>query len=201
MTEKRIDSRIIHKHDSQINWAANDSFIPKQGEIIIYDSDVDLPYSCMKVGDGQTSVEGLPFILPEPVINEALDSKADKSDLDNYLTKKDYIAGESGGLIDLSNFLTRNEADNLYASANIIELVYPVGSFYLSINDVNPQILFGFGSWQRIEGKFLFGADTAHALGTTGGEETHTLPSLSLKASPTKLPIETVAAEMSIFDA
>ena len=42
---------------------------------------------------------------------EAIDeAKADKEILKDYLTKEEYVAGESGGSIDLSYFLTEAEA-------------------------------------------------------------------------------------------
>lgn len=52
--------------------------------------------------------------------------------------------------------------------------MYPVGSIYMSVNSTNPSTLFG-GTWQQIQGRFLFAADSKHAAGTTGGEETHKL--------------------------
>ena len=60
------------------------------------------------------------------------------------------------------------------AGGGLIDSVYPVGSIYMSVNSTNPQTLFG-GTWQRIQGRFLFAADSKHAAGTTGGEETHRL--------------------------
>ena len=59
-------------------------------------------------------------------------------------------------------------------SSPIVDAIYPVGSIYMSVNSTNPQTLFG-GTWQRIQGRFLFAADSAHAAGSTGGEETHKL--------------------------
>lgn len=56
----------------------------------------------------------------------------------------------------------------------LIDSIYPVGSIYMSVNSTNPQTLFG-GTWQRIQGRFLFAADSKHAAGSTGGEETHQL--------------------------
>lgn len=56
----------------------------------------------------------------------------------------------------------------------VIDAVYPIGSIYTSLNDTNPNILFG-GTWEQINGKFLFAYDEDHPIGTTGGEETHTL--------------------------
>lgn len=51
---------------------------------------------------------------------------------------------------------------------------YPVGAIYLSVTDVNPATLFG-GTWERIGGRFLLGADSTYAAGSTGGEASRTL--------------------------
>lgn len=51
---------------------------------------------------------------------------------------------------------------------------YPVGAIYLSVTEVNPSTLFG-GTWERIGGRFLLGADSTYAAGSTGGEASHTL--------------------------
>lgn len=51
---------------------------------------------------------------------------------------------------------------------------YPVGAIYLSVTDANPAALFG-GTWERIGGRFLLGADSTYAAGSMGGEAAHTL--------------------------
>lgn len=51
---------------------------------------------------------------------------------------------------------------------------YPVGAIYLSVLDANPAALFG-GTWERVGGRFLLGADSTYAAGSTGGEAAHTL--------------------------
>lgn len=51
---------------------------------------------------------------------------------------------------------------------------YPVGAIYLSVTDANPAALFG-GTWERIGGRFLLGADSTYAAGSTGGEAARTL--------------------------
>ncbi len=51
---------------------------------------------------------------------------------------------------------------------------YPVGAIYLSVIDANPAALFG-GTWERIGGRFLLGADATYTAGSTGGEAEHTL--------------------------
>lgn len=66
---------------------------------------------------------------------------------------------------------TRNPANTF---GSIFDLIYPVGSVYMSVNSTDPGTLFG-GSWQPIEDTFLLAAGTNHAAGSTGGEETVTL--------------------------
>lgn len=56
----------------------------------------------------------------------------------------------------------------------ILGLVYPVGSIYMSINNVSPATLFG-GKWVQIKGRFLLGASDVYKANTTGGEATHAL--------------------------
>ena len=55
---------------------------------------------------------------------------------------------------------------------DLLEKVYPIGSYYWSENDTSPEELFG-GKWKKIEGRFLFASDSNHYVGQTGGEEKH----------------------------
>ena len=57
---------------------------------------------------------------------------------------------------------------------DIIDLIYPVGSFYMSTESAPPQELFG-GTWEQIKGRFLWGVDDTDDPGSVGGEKTHTL--------------------------
>lgn len=61
MAEKNIKSRIVHKHDLESNWLLATNFVPKQGELIVYDIDDNYDYERFKIGDGVTVVSSLPF--------------------------------------------------------------------------------------------------------------------------------------------
>lgn len=66
---------------------------------------------------------------------------------------------------------TRTEVCDAYAREQIQEIIganYPVGSIYLTINNVNPTNLFG-GTWSQIKDKFLLCAGDTYAGGSTGG--------------------------------
>lgn len=46
--------------------------------------------------------------------------------------------------------------NNMGMGSDIIDIIYPVGSVYLSMNDANPSILFG-GEWERLENNIIIG--------------------------------------------
>ena len=54
------------------------------------------------------------------------------------------------------------------AKTNLLNFIYPVGSVYLAINDVNPNTIFG-GTWEKIEDRYLLGSSSSQAAGTAGG--------------------------------
>ena len=62
MANKTVKTRVFNKHDIETNWAKAVNFIPKKGEIIIYDKDDNHSCPRFKVGDGGTVVASLPFI-------------------------------------------------------------------------------------------------------------------------------------------
>ena len=51
---------------------------------------------------------------------------------------------------------------------SLFNLVYPVGSIYMSVNNVNPGTLFG-GTWTQIKDTFLLAAGDTYSSGSTGG--------------------------------
>lgn len=59
-----------------------------------------------------------------------------------------------------------------------VNLLYPIGSIYISINSTNPGNIFG-GTWERIKGKMLVGVDEDDSdfniSSKTGGEKEVTL--------------------------
>ena len=59
--KKQLYTRQVQKHDTEQNWttAGNNGFIPFQGEIIVYEG---VPVR-IKIGDGVTNINSLPFAL------------------------------------------------------------------------------------------------------------------------------------------
>lgn len=73
MPEKTLKTRIIHKHDVESNWSKATRFVPKQGELIVYDKDSNYDYERVKIGDGATNVNNLPFVI-STLTNDEIDA-------------------------------------------------------------------------------------------------------------------------------
>ena len=67
---------------------------------------------------------------------------------------------------------TGAEHDAYTTKQDLINLIYPVGAIYISVNSTNPNTLFG-GTWEQIQDKFLLCAGTTYAAGTSGGTASH----------------------------
>ena len=59
---------------------------------------------------------------------------------------------------------------------DIIDMIYPIGSIYMSVYDISPETLFG-GAWEQLKDRFLLGSGDTYANGSTGGSATVTLTS------------------------
>lgn len=73
MSEKILKARLLMKNDTATNWAKATNFIPKKGEIIVYNVDSNYNYERMKIGDGITKVEELPFVS-STITNDEIDA-------------------------------------------------------------------------------------------------------------------------------
>lgn len=65
MPEKVISTRISLKHDVEAKWKLATVFVPRAGEVIIYDKDDTHTCPRIKIGDGNLPVTKLPFIYPK----------------------------------------------------------------------------------------------------------------------------------------
>lgn len=52
---------------------------------------------------------------------------------------------------------------------------HPVGSYFITESADNPHEILGGGVWQKLEGRFLLGANASYSVGSEGGEAMHTL--------------------------
>lgn len=106
-------------------------------------------------------------------------TKADVSSLSTVATSGAYsdltgtpnlaTVATSGSYADLSN------KPSIPTNTSIIDLIYPVGSYYWNSNSTSPATLFGVGTWTQITNQFIFAAGGDYASGDTGGEVDHLL--------------------------
>lgn len=79
------------------------------------------------------------------------------------------LNGAIGGNIEYMNVIKRTPIVN-----QIIDMIYPIGSTYISVNSVNPSFLFG-GTWEQLKDKFLLASGDTYSNGATGGSATVSL--------------------------
>ena len=103
-------------------------------------------------------------------------AKHSNTDYDTYW--KTLIGIPDGGLS--GQVLTKISNDNYSANwASVFDMIYPIGSIYISTSSANPSSLFG-GTWEPFaQGRTLIGVDTTDTDFDTaeniGGEKQHTL--------------------------
>lgn len=128
MAEKNIKSRIVHKHDTELNWSKATNFIPKQGEIIIYDIDSNHSYERIKIGDGATKVNNLPFADANKV-----DKISGKS-----LSTNDYTTAEKNKLAGIAEGANKTIVDSELSSTSTDPVQNKVVN--AAINDLNTLV-------------------------------------------------------------
>ena len=124
------------------------------------------------LSDKITPLEG------ESVVIENL--KADGLKADGIFTDK--VNPLNGKDVEIENLKTNEIFTNKISQVGnnkiqiegLVDLIYPVGSIYMSVNNVSPASFLG-GSWEQIKDTFLLTAGDKYSAGSTGGEATHKL--------------------------
>lgn len=89
--------------------------------------------------------------------------------------------------IDSSDQVT-STVNQAFIPTSVADLIYPVGSIYMSVNRTSPATLFG-GTWAQLKDRFLLGAGDTYTAGATDGEATHTLSIEEMPNHWHKLPL------------
>ena len=65
-------------------------------------------------------------------------------------------------------------AEDIVLKSDLLNFIYPVGSYYWSAQPILPDELFG-GEWEQIKDRFILAAGDNYATGEFGGEAEHVL--------------------------
>ena len=77
-----MKARVSQLHKTEADWNKLSSFVPLSGEFIIFDPDKTHEYARLKVGDGATPLNELPFFIDSAIdhhvtkrrLNEVIDA-------------------------------------------------------------------------------------------------------------------------------
>ena len=70
------------------------------------------------------------------------------------------------------------------------ETQHPVGSIYITTDNINPSSIFG-GTWEQLKDRFLIGAGSSYSNGETGGATSHTHTTAAHKLTVDEMPSHT----------
>ena len=113
MNEKTIKTRLINKHDTESNWLKAENFVPLKGEFIIYDNDENNTYTRIKIGDGISKVNELPFYRGVGIYTN--EGGEIFNDYDNNTASAKY-ASAKGTMVTASGIGSSSEGLGLVAS-------------------------------------------------------------------------------------
>lgn len=178
MTEKRISSYVVHKHDIEVNWNAS-NLVPEKGQFIVYDKEINsegnistLPegrtepytYERFKIGDGIRTVKELPFNneiyigdgdMPEgatiQIIMDAVDEEENlMNQLEEYIDSK-VEEGLSGVDTKIENSLNELDTEDIKYSVegSFVHQQGFNGTLHEAIYDITNAIANNYGNSQQ----------------------------------------------------
>lgn len=101
----------------------------------------------------------------------------------NYLTQAQYDTALANDEIS-ENEIYFTPSTN----SDIIDLIYPIGSIYMSVNSASPATLFG-GTWTQLKDMFLLGAGDTYSIGNaTASSPTKDGGAATVSLAETNLP-------------
>lgn len=126
------------------------------------------------ITNGTISSESIELRQLQEIVIEIVFNNATLKVLEVVMENKQQTRyGAEVGISDVNGLEERLSSIETFDN-NIFDLVYPVGSIYMSVNNTSPATLFG-GTWEQVKDRFLLSAGNTYTNGATGGEATHTL--------------------------
>lgn len=120
MEQKRYNSRFVFKGDTEENWNKAIGFIPLARECIVYEVDETHSLPRLKIGDGVTAVQELPFVANEEPLKQYMEQKFAEAEAARQQLQ-DNVANLE---LDLSNVKqTIQQSDYMQSNENAIDYI------------------------------------------------------------------------------
>ncbi|MCR2033252.1 phage baseplate protein [Anaerofustis stercorihominis] len=113
----------------------------------------------------------------EDIILIGYDGDDIKGSIDSLSSRSSYypLSANQGRVLNakVDGFLDNiNNLENKIGT--LLDIFYPIGSIYQSTKSIDPNNVIG-GTWQKIEGRFLFASSSTYSIGNEGGSDKNIL--------------------------
>lgn len=138
---------------------------------------------------GDFSLDDIYFKDAFTKTGDSLNIQVDNAEISTLTSKNNKFSLDANGNLIVNSITTNSGSGSSLDPTTVCNLIYPVGSIYMSVNSTSPSTLFG-GTWTQLKDRFLLGAGDTYSNGATGGSaavqsHTHTIPALSGTATST----------------
>lgn len=167
-TEKNIQTRIQHKHDIEANWLKATNFIPKAGELIIYDVDATHTEPRLKIGNGTTTVNNLPFAGDN---SKATDTKVTQNAAITTAGEYPVILGNTTSIAEITDAVNKTSTLKYNPSTKVLTAPTFRGGLTTNSNNIILTESTNYSTTlptSGVEGQLYFLEDDSPALPTGG---------------------------------
>ena len=152
-TTQYLSSLPSHNHDDRYYTESEvDTALNGKQATLISGTNIKTINNTSLLGSGNISIQGGGTVT----VDDSL-STASTNPVQNKV-----ITGALNGKANSSHTHLSSDVTDL------IDVIYPVGSIYMSVSNVSPSTLFG-GTWEKIKDTFLLASGDVYTNGATGG--------------------------------
>ena len=152
-------------------------------------------YNTHKELNHSLSLDDLYFKDAFTKTSNELNLKIDNLNVNCITSSNDKFSLDSEGNLTVNSITTNNSSGSVSGMTQnqVFNFIYPIGSIYMSVNNVNPTTLFG-GTWEQLKDRFLLGSGDSYTNASVGGNETNTHNHYTLQSNDgTALYVSTYA--------
>ena len=108
----------------------------------------------IRYGESESMISATFTNLPDFTV-EAINNLGYQINSDLIITR--IISNSGKNVIKVNNQnITLNLDSTRFLIDNYVQKIFPVGSIYMSFENISPELLFKIGKWEKIIGRFLY---------------------------------------------